>query len=110
MDVKTDAAVVRGAAAVELEVYDPTGAIEVTQVHAPRLADLNGKTVCELGNGKWEDHRIFPVLREALKKRYPDINIIPFTEFTYGYEIDDEAVAAMVKAKGGQAAIVASGA
>ena len=114
MELKTEPATSRagpqGAGDVVLEVYDPTGSIEVTQLHAPRLPDLNGRTICELGNGKWEDHRIFPVVRELLKKRYPDIKIIPFTEFTYGYDIDDDTVAAMVKAKGGEAAIIASGA
>jgi hypothetical protein len=93
---------------ITLEVFDPTGSIEVTELHAPRLNSLKGKTICELGNGKWEDHRIFPVLRELLKKRFPDIKIIPYTDFTYGYEIDDDQVAAMVREKGGQGVIVAS--
>ena len=93
-----------------LEVFEPTGSFEVNELHAPRLADLNGKTICELGNAKWEDHRIFPVLRELLKKRFPDIKIIPYTDFTYGYEIDDDQVAAMVQKRGGQGVIVASAA
>ena len=96
--------------AVVLEVYDPSGSIEVTQLHAPRLPDLNGKTICELGNAKWEDHRILPAVRALLKKRFPDITIIPYTEFTWGYDIDDDEVAAQVKAKGGQGVIIASGA
>jgi hypothetical protein len=39
---------------VKLETPDSTGAIEVTQLHAPRLANLSGKTICELSNGAWE--------------------------------------------------------
>ncbi len=95
---------------VSFEIFDPTGSFEVTQLHAPRLADLNGKTICELGNAKWQDHRIFKVIRELLIRRYPRIEIIPYTEFPYGYEIDDDQVAAMVKKKGGQGVIVASAA
>ncbi len=95
---------------IALEVFDPTGSFEVKELHAPRLTDLHGKTICELGNAKWEDHRIFPVLREQMKMRFPDIKIIPYTEFTYGYEIDDDLVAAMVRKRGGQGVIVASAA
>ena len=91
-----------------LEVFDPTGPFEITEVHAPRLPDLNGKTICELGNGKWEAHRILPAIRDLLRKRFPDIKMIPYTEFPYAYEIDDDAVAALVKKKGGQGAILAS--
>ena len=58
-------------AGTAFEVFAPTGALEVTNLHAPRLAGLNGKTICELGNAKWEDHRIFTVNRELLKKRFP---------------------------------------
>jgi hypothetical protein len=91
---------------VELEVFDPTGAGEVTHLHAPRLSDLNGKTICELSNGLWEAHRIFPLIRELLTKQFPDVKIIPYTEFPVGKGgIDDEKIAEMVKKKGGHAVI-----
>lgn len=93
---------------VVVDIFDPTGAMEVSQLHAPRLADLNGKTVCELANAHWEDYRILQEIREQLTRRYPDIRIIPYTEFPYGYEIDDEDVAAMVRRKGAHAVILAS--
>ena len=48
---------------VHLEVYDPTGVIEVVSQHAPRLADLNGKTIGELSDWIWEDFRTFPAIR-----------------------------------------------
>ncbi len=60
-----------------LEVYDPTGTIEMTELYAPRLADLSGKTICELSDLTWEDHRTFPLIRELLQKRFPDVKIIP---------------------------------
>ncbi len=69
---------------VTLEVYDPTGAIEVTQLHAPRLPDLHGKTICEVSNAGWEAHRTFPLIRELLQQQFPTAKIIPFTEFPSG--------------------------
>lgn len=69
---------------MELEIYDPTGAVEITEVFAPRLADLNGKTICELSNGIWQDKRTFAAIREALQKRFPTAKIIPYTEFGVG--------------------------
>ena len=107
--VKSEAAD-RQRAGAEFEVFDPRGSLEVTQLHAHRLDSLSGKTICELGDAKWEDHRIFPVIREMLKKRFPDVKIIPFNKFPYGYEIDDDQVAGIVKEKGGQGVLVASAA
>ena len=58
---------------VTLEVFDPTGASEVTEVHAPRLDTLDGKTICEISQEpdgqSWEARRTFPFIRELLKKR-----------------------------------------
>ena len=91
---------------IELEVLDPSGAREVTNLHASRLRDLNGKTICELSNGLWEAHRTFPLIRELLKKQFPDVRIIPYTEFPVGkWGIEDEKIAEMVKKKGGHAVI-----
>jgi hypothetical protein len=91
---------------VGLEVFDPTGAAEVTYLHAPRLSDLNGKTICELSNGLWEAHRILPLIRELLTKQFPEVKIIPYTEFPVGKGgIDNEKIAEMVKKKGGHAVI-----
>ena len=92
---------------VTLEVYDPTGAIEVTQLFAPRLADLNGKTICEVSNGSWEDSRTFPAIRELLQRQFPTAKFVPYTEFPVGSAvIDVDKIGDMVKQKGCQAAIV----
>jgi hypothetical protein len=97
---------------VTLEVFTPTGAIEVTQFHAPRLPDLRGKTICEVSNNSWEAQRTFPLIRKLLKERFLDCKIIPFTEFVAGNRelegastIGDEVVK-----KGGQAAILGNSA
>jgi hypothetical protein len=92
---------------VTLEVFDPTGAIEVTQLFAPRLADIHGKTICEVSNGSWEDRRTFPLIRELLQKQFPTTKFIPFTDFPVGSsKIDVDKIGDMVKQKGCQAAIV----
>jgi hypothetical protein len=98
------------AASTTLEVYDPTGAVEVTQLFAPRLPDLHGKTVCELSNASWEVKRTFPVIRELLQKQFPTIKIIPYTEFADGrVGVEEENNIKLVAKKGCQAVIVGNG-
>jgi hypothetical protein len=95
---------------VSLEVYDPTGAIEVIQHHAPRLTDLRGKTLCELSDRVWEDYRTFPRIRELLQKRFPDVKVIPYNEFPSIYGINAEVLSRLVKEKGCDGAIVGNAA
>jgi hypothetical protein len=94
-----------------LKVHNPSGAYEVTPLHAPRVSDLNGKTICELSDNMWQDFRIFPLIRELLLKQFPEAKIIPYNEFPHesaggAFAIDDDKVASMVKARGCQAAII----
>jgi hypothetical protein len=102
----------RGAAAdpVTLAVHNPTGAIEVTQLFAPRLPNLDGKTICELHNDAWESTRTFPVVTQALQTRYPTAKIIDYTKMPYFSERSTPEelakIAATVKAAGCQAAIL----
>ncbi len=92
---------------VVLEVFNPTGAIEVTETFAPRIDTLHGKTICEISNGAWEDHRTFPLVRELLQRQFPTAKFISYTEFPVGTsKIDNDKVAALIKQKGCQAAIV----
>ncbi len=101
-----------------LKVYRPTGAIEVKQVFAARLPDLNGKTICELSNDAFEASRTFPYLREVLRSQFPNVNIVPYTEFPQGrgsrgggsYAIDDDSIVAMAMAKGCDAVITGNAA
>lgn len=48
---------------------------------AARLDTLNGKTVGEVWNGAYEGHTTFRIIEEMLREQYPDVKIIPFTEF-----------------------------
>lgn len=95
---------------VELKVCDPTGGVEVTQLFAQRLPDLNGKVICELANRMWESTRTFPYLREVLQKRFPTVKIIPYTDMPFFDERSTAEqlaeVARLVKAAGVQGAII----
>lgn len=95
---------------LKLEVFNPAGVIETTHLHAPRLDTLAGKTIGELWNGLFRGESTFPLIRESLKKQFPDIRIIPYTEFPIGTsEIDRDETANLVKQKGCQAVIVGNG-
>ncbi|MBI2906173.1 MAG: hypothetical protein HYX92_00810 [Chloroflexi bacterium] len=64
------------------EVLSPLGEPTVETVAAPHsLSDLNGKTICAVWNGGFRGQVAFPVILELLRKRYPDVRVIPYTEF-----------------------------
>ncbi|MGA2463808.1 MAG: hypothetical protein ABSH06_05570 [Thermodesulfobacteriota bacterium] len=65
----------------KLKVVSPVGEPGVKEISPPpSLNTLNGKTVCEVWNGGFEGHVSFPIVREMLQKRYPDVKVIPYTE------------------------------
>ena len=78
------------------EVVSPLGEStqEVRQL-APRLYTLEGKTICEVYNGGFRGDRTFPLIRELLKKRYPTIKFIPYSEIP---ESNVHAIEDVVKA------------
>jgi hypothetical protein len=92
---------------IKLEVYNPAGAIRTGNQHAPRLDTLNGKTIGELGDGQWRDEKTFPIIRRSLQERFPDLKVIPFTEFPKGqFGIDSDLIGPIVKEKGCDAVII----
>jgi hypothetical protein len=97
---------------VAIEVYNPGGTARLTNVHAPRLDTLSGKTIGEVSNGSWEDSRTFPKIRESLQKRFPDARFVPYTEFPVDstHIIDVEDIAELVKAKGCDGVIIGNAA
>lgn len=74
------------------EVFRPVGeAASKTLRPAPRLDTLNGKTVCEVWNASYRGEITFPKIRELLRKKYPDVHIVPYSEFPLArhYDIDE---------------------
>ena len=90
-----------------LEVFDPSGATEITKLHAARLGGLEGKTIALLSDDMWQTHRMLPLLKERLEARFSDITVIPETEFPMGMRtIDTDDVADMMVAKGVDGVII----
>ena len=105
--VQMSGSAARTAAPSILKVYDPTGAMEITQVHARRLDTLEGKTICELSNDTWQAHRVLPEARRLLQERFPTARFIPYTEFPTGNEgMDTEKTAELIARAGAHAAII----
>ena len=96
---------------MKIEVFDPSGFSESmeTSYYATRLTDLKGKTIGEISNGEhggWEVDRTFPMIRQLLEKRFPDIKVIPYTEFPSGVKgIDVDNIGDIVAASGCDAVI-----
>ena len=98
------------ASPVRLEVFDPTGAYEITKLPPRRLDTLEGKTICEISvGGAWQYDRTFPLIRELLQKKHPTTKIIPYTEFPIGAVWPDKKTLSLIKGKGCQAAIIGNG-
>ena len=70
----------------KFEVLGPVGTETVKRkTIAPRLDNLDGKTIGEVWNGVYKGNELFPALREVLKQKYPNIKVIPYTEFPSNY-------------------------
>ena len=97
---------------MKLEVFAPNGSGRDSNKYpyARRLANLNGKTIGEISNRLWAADRIFPLIRDLLKQRFPDIRFVPYTEFPSGADriMDNEDLGELVLAKGCDAVIGAS--
>ena len=48
---------------------------------APRIADLNGKTVCELWDAILRGDTIYPLVRAYIKRRFPAVRFVGYSEF-----------------------------
>ena len=96
---------------VKLEFYDPSGAIEVTQPHAPRLASLAGKRVGFVSNEQWQAYRALPLLKQMLEEDFPGIDVLPLDAFPQGNALIGTAeTAALVKQSGVDAVIIGNAA
>jgi hypothetical protein len=94
-----------------LEFYDPSGALEVTQPHAPRLASLEGKRIGFVSNEQWQAYRMLPALKEMLEQDFKGLTVLPIDAFPQGNAlIGNEDTAAQVKKSGVDAVIVGNAA
>ena len=103
----------------KLEVASPLGLDTVKRAEAARRLDtLSGKTIGEVWNGVFKGDVTFPVIGRLLQARYPDLKIVPFTEFPHAPGSDNPArqrelardIAALAKEKGCDAIISGNGA
>lgn len=96
---------------VRLEFHDPSGALQTTLAHAPRLASLEGRRIGLLSNEQWQAHRMLPLLKELLEADFPGIEVLPSETFPQGNaSIGTEQTAAQVKNSGVDAVIVGNAA
>ena len=90
-----------------LEIFDPSGATEITKLHASRIGSLEGKKIGLLSDDMWQAHRMLPMLKEMLEKQYKDITVISESEFPMGNTaIDRDETADMFVEQGVDAVIV----
>ena len=83
---------------VTLEFFDPSGELEVTHQHAPRLDTLNGKRIGFVSNEQWQSYRMLPMLKAQLEADFPDIEVLPVDTFPKGNALIGTAeTAALVK-------------
>ena len=96
---------------VKLEFHDPSGALEVTQPHAPRLTSLEGKRIGFVSNEQWQAYRMLPMLKEMLEQDFPGVTVLPIDAYPQGNAlIGTEETAALVKKSRVDAVIVGNAA
>ena len=66
---------------------------------APRIPDLNGKTVCELWDGIFRGETIYPLVREHIKARFPAVRFVEYTVFGDFFGARDREVIAALTGK-----------
>ncbi len=97
------------------DVMWPLGRRAVTtSAAAPRLPDLNDKTVCELWDVIFRGETIYPLVREYIKARFPRVKFVGHAEFGNFHGVHEHQVTAALpdrlRAHGADAVIVGIGA
>ena len=96
---------------VTLEFHDPSGTIEVTKRHAPRLASLEGRRIGFVSNEHWQAHRMLPMLKQMIETDFPGAEVLGVDAFPQGNAvIGSEETAARVKESGVEAVIIGNAA
>jgi hypothetical protein len=94
-----------------LEVFDPSGATEILQLHAPRHNSLDGKTIGYVSNDEWQAHRILPLIAELMENEFNGLKTIHYTEFPIGnLNIDSDQTIEQAKKRGVDAVVIGNAA
>ena len=98
---------------VKLEVLKPFTEKPTTVKNASRLDTLNGKTICEVAGG-WRSDITFPVIRDVIQKRFPNVKFIPHTELppcpnSFAYEALFDKIVESIKEKRCDAVLLGNG-
>ncbi|MDO8673008.1 MAG: hypothetical protein Q7O66_16495 [Dehalococcoidia bacterium] len=48
---------------------------------SPAIADLNGKTIGELWDYRFKGDRMFAIIRDSLRQRFPDVKFVDYSNF-----------------------------
>jgi hypothetical protein len=101
---------------MELKVFNPTSTVTPQTKNAARLDTLNGKTICELattGAAYWRADLTFPIIRDLIRKQFPDVKFLPYTEFPDGrserYPVPLNEIGELLRRKGCDAVLVGNG-
>ena len=96
---------------MKMEIYDPTGSIEVTRRHAPRLSSLHGKRIGFLTNEQWQAYFALPLLKSVIEEDFPGAVTLAVDAFPKGNDrIGREDTARIVKESGVDAVIIGNAA
>jgi hypothetical protein len=96
---------------VELEFYDPSGCLEITQRYAPRLASLAGKRIGMLSGDQWQAHRTLPMLKSLIEADFPGVEVLPLDTFPTGeHAVGADDTLRQVKASGVDGMIIGNAA
>ena len=96
---------------VRLEFHDPSGALDITQPHAPRLNTIAGKRIGIVTNEQWQAFRTLPLIKSLFEKDFPDVEILPIDAYPQGNAlIGEEQTAMRVKDSGVDAVIIGNAA
>ena len=113
-----DAAALTPPAEPVYDVVSPLGesTFKMTAM-APRTETLAGKTVCMVWNSAFKSDVTLPVIGEALKRQYPGVKIVPYTDMPNAFlpeppgtpRKQSEALQAAYRQKGCNAVVTGNG-
>ena len=96
---------------IEVEVFNPTGAIEIEKLHARRLKDFKGKKIGFVSNDEWQAHRTLPLVEKLLSAQCKEVETAPIEAFPIGNDlIDTEELVQVVQSKDVDAIIIGNAA